>query len=111
MNKVSIYKLDYPLFRVSFQEYQLLRDVLFMYDKGDVYTDCLCFILSDLWDREPTYRSLSAKISKKLHPHMTLRGYLRVSPLSSWQSRVYLRHIWVRKLLNYNRKYFQKVKS
>lgn len=126
MKKQSIYDLPYPMFRVTPQEYKHLQAVLYKLDKrckSIEGVEFLCNLVALTREANAgVCQSLQSKIRKAIYPQQGLITHcLRadsgrkdfifeaiIECRSCCQQYIlerYARHIWVRKLLNYNRQH------
>lgn len=113
LDKVNLHTLAYPLFKVSQEEYQLLRELLKRYDKEIKFVKASVGICHALGDIAYTRKGFKVSVVQSVHEKFSLRargGYIETELgvyLTSNQlnQRLELRRIWLRKLINYNHKW------
>lgn len=108
----ELYKLPYPLFEVKEEELAILKFLLATYDKREQGTYqglCMRVEEADQFSRQAR-NSLEQKIMQPIQV-LYLEGYFRekllhtlIWPGEKEKTRHLLRHIWLRKLINHNRK-------
>lgn len=86
----------YPLFRLSETELLKVKELLRAVDKGEAQVYYLCFPLREFLYWNGT--RMKEKIKAVLNGRVTLTEYMHYPT----GSQAYLRHIWLRKLINHN---------
>lgn len=100
MNKEQLYKLPYPMFKVTLEEVEVLKELKSLYEKNEVMFNCVCYNLDYSFKKET---NLKAEFTKAVVMGSVLEGFFQKKAIELVNiNRNLLREVWLEKLIEHN---------